>query len=281
MVGLTNAKGSWEIRGRQLGTAIGARVTTFPTAADWRWADLCIVIKRAWIPFALKARQARVPMVWDALDFWKQPAENSLSELQARALLKHTIAQVRPALTICATEAQAAACGGIYLPHHSRPGLVPTPVRETVATVAYEGNPAYLGRWGHAIKAECERRGWAFVLNPHDLAQADLVVAFRDGPWDGWMPRQWKSGVKAVNAMAAGRPFLAQLSAAGEEIGPIGSTIEQPAHLRAVFDAWCAETIRSTAVTTSVFVEPVDYTLESVAARYRQILQTVGQTCAA
>ena len=66
-----NGKGSWTMRGEQLGAALGARVRTTPTAEDWRWADLVILVKRAGAVFARQAHQAQVPIVWDALDFWR------------------------------------------------------------------------------------------------------------------------------------------------------------------------------------------------------------------
>ena len=287
MVGVPNStSGAWKIRGEQLGAALGARVTTQPTMDDWHWADLAILVKRAWTVWATHAHHAKVPIVWDALDCWRQPAENHLSEAQAKALFKRQISQIRPALVVCATEAQAAACGGVYLPHHSREGLSPTPARDVVSTVCYEGNPAYLGQWGQAIKRECAKRGWSFVLNPPDLRMADIVVAFRDGQWDGWMCRNWKSGVKIVNAMSAGRPIIAQPSAAMHELGPESfySTVDEVSDLPKAFDIWSDAYRRSVVARIKQHnLEHVGfrYSLAAVADRYRQILQTVGQTCAA
>ncbi len=236
MVG--NGKGSWQMRGQQLGAALGARVTMTPTDDDWRWADVAVLIKRHAVAFAQMAHAFGVPIVWDALDFWSQPRDNGVTKEHAHGLLRGMLAVIKPALTIGATQAMADACGGVYLPHHSWAGLVPTPPHETVQTVAYQGNAVYLGRWKDALERECARRGWAFVVNPDDLSKADILVALRDGPWDGWICREWKSGVKLVNAIAAGRPVLTQASAAASELQPPGSILMSVGDIGTAFDAW-------------------------------------------
>lgn len=267
-------KGSFTMRGLQLGAAIGARVMTEPTAADWAWADGVVLIKRAGAQWAAKAHEAQLPIVWDALDFWSQPRDNRLSEADARARLRQEVGRIRPDVIIGATAAMAEACGGIYLPHHSWSGLTPTPARETVNVVAYEGNPAYLGAWRSALDQACERRGWRFVVNPFDLRAVDLLVAVRDGEWDGWMCREWKSGVKVVNAIAAGRPLIGQASAAIRELQPPGSEIESAADIGAAFDAWTDLEARQRAVDACRALAPA-VSLEAVADRYRAILSTL------
>jgi hypothetical protein len=278
MVG--DGKGSWQMRGQQLGLALGARVTGAPSRDDYAWADVVILVKRAGLPFAEAVHQAGKPLVWDALDFWRQPGDNHGDATQSRALLRTRIAAIRPALTLGATEAMAAACGGVYLPHHGWAGLEPTPARATVQTVAYQGNPVYLGAWTPALRAECHRRGWAFVINPPDLREADLLVALRDGPWNGWICREWKSGVKIVNAIAAGRPVITQDSAAVRELRPPGSVIEAPKDLSTVFEVWASQTNRAIVVDACRERAPA-FTVQAVADRYRQILTTQGAPCAA
>jgi hypothetical protein len=276
---------SMTIRGEQLGAALGARVTTDPTPADWDWLSVhhragtpaaIILIKHA-SRYALQAQRWNLPIVWDALDFWSQPRDNQLAEPQARALLAGTLEAVRPQLFIGATPAMAEAGGGVFVPHHAWPGLVPTPARAEVAVVAYQGSPRYLGQWAAVLQHACARRGWRFVINPPDLGAADLVVAFRDGPWDGWICRQWKSGIKAVNALAAGRPLLAQASEGAKE--GIGTTVETPAELAAALDWWRDLTARQ-AVVTIARERARARTLEAVAAQYRAVLERAWQVAA-
>jgi hypothetical protein len=277
MLGLGSKPGSWTIRGQQLGAAIGARVTSTPSDADYRWADFAVIVKRSEPRFGPEARRLGVPIVWDALDCWRQPTENGMSEGQARQQLKNHIKAIRPALVLGATQAQAEATGGVYLRHHSRPSLEPAPVQGRVSTVAYEGSPSFLGAWQPRIETACQARGWRFVINPPDLRVADIVVALREGIWDGWACRQWKSGVKFVNAIAAGRPILTQASAAFSEIQPPGSIVETEAELLAAFDAWESYESRSAALDSCRQLAPA-YQLEAVAADYRQILMQVPCT---
>lgn len=271
-------KGSWTIRGEQLGAAIGARVRVEPSRDDWAWADLVVIVKKAWHRLAPAAHAYDVPIVWDAVDCWQQPADHPMTEVQSRTLLKKQLEAIRPILVIGATDAQARAATAVsgvkavYLTHHSRPGLVPQAPRQNVQTVAYEGNALYLGAWAAHLQKACQARGWSFLVNPSDLLEADVVVALREGPWDGYMPRAWKSGVKLVNALAAGRPVLTQASSAQEDIGGPGSIVETPAALDAALDCWASHSARREAYEVCLRVAP-EYQLPVVAARYRSILE--------
>lgn len=262
-------KGSWEMRGVQLGGALGARVTSLPTEADWRWCDVAILVKRAGFNYPMGRRPAGVPVVWDALDFWRQPAQNGLQEPAARRLFAAAIEEIAPLLVIGATEAMAAAAGdrGAYLPHHGHLNLWATPARETCRAVAYDGNPIYLGNWLPALHEACRRRGWTVLINPPDLTHADLIVSFRDGQWDGWMCREWKSGVKLVNAILSGRPIIRQDSAANREIFPPGTVIERIEALDVALDLWTSHHDRD------FESQRADgYRLDAIAMRYRGLL---------
>lgn len=270
------------MRGVQLGSAIGARVVTTPSDGDLRWSDVVVLVKRAIYDWADLVHQFNKPLVWDALDFWEQERErnqNGLSETEARALLAEKISRYRPTLVIGATETMAQAAGGVYLPHHSRIGLTPAPAREVVTTIGYEGTRKFLGRWGQAVQKECDRRGWTFVINPPDIRACDILVAFRDGEHDGWMCREWKSGVKLVNAISAGRPILTQGSAAANEIDPDGSTMETLGYVGPAMDEWVYSPMRDACVEHCTEESPA-FTLSAVAERYRQILQAVARKAA-
>ncbi len=273
-------KGSFEMRAQQLGAALGARVTSTPSEADVRWADVVVLIKKHAVQWAPLVQRIGKPIVWDALDCWRQPAENQADERQALAILRNQIKVIKPALVIGATEAQAAACGGVYLPHHSWAGLTPTPAREHVSIVGYEGNPLYLGRWKAAIEKECATRGWTFVINPPDLRAVDLFVSFRDGPWDGWICREWKSGVKIVNAIAAGRPIVSQPSAAMRELQPAGTVLDAFNAVAGAFDAWTPAPARVTAAEQAAG-RAQGFTRGAIATQYQQVLAGVAASTAA
>lgn len=270
--------GSWQVRGHQLGAALGARVTSQPADDDLRWADVVVLIKRSVMVWAETVHHFGKPLVWDALDFWHQPGQNRLPDQDARQLLRAWMDRTRPTLVIGATQAMADAAGGVYLPHHARPGLQARPVKDAIDTVAYEGTRKYLGRWAQAIGSECRARGWQFLINPSDLSIADLVVAFRDREWDGGICREWKSGVKIVNAMAMGRPIITQRSAAFGELAPIGTAVETDDQLARAFDLYADRDQRASACAQS---RADALALDRVAARYRLILRDVAARVAA
>jgi hypothetical protein len=272
-----SGKGSWQVRGLQLGQAIDARVKRVPMPDDLAWADVVVCVKRSIYEFAQIVHQTHKPLVWDALDFWQQPEQNALSEVDACALLQREITRTMPTLTIGATQAMAQACGGVYLPHHARPGLEPAPITEGSAlTVGYEGTRKYIGRWGHALKTECARRGWMFVVNPKDYRAIDIVVALRDAEHDGWMCREWKSGVKLVNALAAGRPIITQASAADREISTSHGTfiVSEPYRIATALDVSGADAHRRATLGQAIDASKA-FSLPVVAARYRSMLSAV------
>jgi hypothetical protein len=58
------------------------------------------------------------------------------------------------------------------------------------------------------MRRQCERRGYAFEVNPKRLADLDVVVAMRDT--DCYASMHWKSNVKLSNAHGSGTPFIGQ-----------------------------------------------------------------------
>lgn len=271
-------KGSWQIRGVQMAQALGGRCAAKPTAEDWRWADVIVLVKRAIVHYGAEARAVGVPVVWDVLDFWAQPEDNSRSEADLVAEVHRMREQAGVSLLIGATQAMAHAIGGVHLPHHSWHWLRPVPVREAVRTVAYEGTPKYLGAWRPALQTACAARGWTFVVNPDVLAEADIIVSLRDGIWDGEICRRWKSGVKYVNALAAGRPVISQGSEALSEIGVVGVVLASQDALGAALDK--AAMLRAAAFEDGC-ARAANYSLPVVAAQYRRLLQQVMRERAA
>jgi len=200
-----------------------------------------------------------------------QPSQNRLDIESGIRAFEQMKAQIRPVAVICATQQMAGDCGGVYIPHHGRIGLVPTPPREAVRTVAYDGGERYLGRWDIAIREECHRRGWEFVINPKNLSDADILVAFRDGEWDGPICRAWKSGVKYVNAKRAGRPIITQPCAGSDELLPMRYEVSDMRALATAFD-----TMSYAFRIGASIQESDDLTVESVAETYyRPVLQRV------
>ena len=117
------------------------------------------------------------------------------------------------------------------------------------------------------------------MVNPPDLRAVDVLVSFRDGKWDGWACRQWKSGVKYVNAIVAGRPILTQPTAASSELHPVGELVNHQADLVDALSAVTRDDVREAAYQQAV-QRAVTFSVESVALRYQALLRDAVR-CAA
>lgn len=272
--------GSWEVRGRQLGQALGARITVSPMADDFAWADVVVLVKRAIDRWGEAATASKKCVVWDAVDFWQQPEQNQTPVSDLIATVADYQRRYWLSLVIGATRAMAEDVGGVYLPHHYRLSLRPiVPLRPTLTTVAYEGTRKYLGSWAGHVQRACDRLGLQFLINPPDLRIADLVVAFRGEHWDGAVCRRWKSGVKVVNAMACGVPLLSQPSAAFDEIAPPGTVVTSPDEIEPALAHWQAFDRRARArAQAAARVEA--YALAEIAREYAAILDRVWRQAA-
>lgn len=198
--------GSWEIRGRQLGAALGARVEPMAETVN---EPVAVVVKRA-PDRLLRSLRGRL-LVWDVVDAFPQPSSDSWTQDQCLRWLDHEVERIRPNAIIAATERMAVDCRRygvpvLCLPHHHRPDIARNPIRERIEVVGYEGSPRYIVGWSRVIERECSRIGARFVVNPSALADVDVVLALRDSK--GYAPRQWKSNVKLANAHGSGTPWI-------------------------------------------------------------------------
>lgn len=201
--------GSWQIRGIQLGHAIGAEA--IPDCRNPESYDIAVLVKRTTGELVPRLHRGGIPIVYDVLDGWQQPRGNDWNRDQCMEWLKSQVRAIQPVGIVAATRAMADDCKMfgvpvLYLPHHARPGQVRNPIRPLVRTVGYEGGVEYLGRWRPILERACSVRGWKFVVNPLQLADLDIVVAMRES--SGYGPRNWKSNVKMANAQGSGTPFI-------------------------------------------------------------------------
>jgi hypothetical protein len=212
--------GSFQIRGVQLGEAMGATVE--PRARSAEGYDAAILVKRAEHELLQTLRRAKVPIVWDIVDSWPQPDGNNWGHAQCMAWLSSELARIAPQAVIAPTRAMAddvrliaRSLPVLALPHHHRPGLAPVPARE-VRTVGYEGGEGYIAASRVAIEAQCVSRGMRFVVNPQDVTQCDVLLAWRDA--DGYAVRNWKSNVKSATAHALGIPIICRRESGYKEM---------------------------------------------------------------
>jgi hypothetical protein len=201
--------GSWQIRGEQLGSRIGT-VKPKATLDDIKAADLVVVVKRVNDELLDSLRKSGKPWIFDAVDFYPQPASSSWSKSQAVAWVRGQLNKYQPDAVIWPNMAMMSDCGGQFrecvLYHHYKPAIAINPIRPEVKTVGYEGSLRYIGGYMKTILKECELRGWDFTTNPAHLAELDIVLAVRDKP--GYASHNWKSNVKLANAHGTGTPFI-------------------------------------------------------------------------
>lgn len=198
------SSGSWQIRGVQLGSAVGGQL--IPKATRTEAYSHTIVVKRHQWPVGFKPAGV---ILWDVVDAWPQPAGNKWSR---ERLIQYTLQQaeaIKADYVIAATECMRQDLGADFtLYHHHRPDLALNPIRPKVQAIGYEGSPKYLGQHLYKLQGWCKSMGIAFVLNPPQLADIDIVLAIRDGAWTGYGPLHWKSNVKLANAQGSGTPII-------------------------------------------------------------------------
>ena len=198
--------GSWQIRGVQLGAAMGADVQPMASKTS---ADIVVAVKR--IPDQLLRSIRGSFVVWDVVDAWPQPHGNDWTEGACRAWLDAEFARIKPNAIIAATQKMADDCAHfgvpvLWLPHHYRPDIELNPIRERILKIGYEGAANYIAPWLPTIETECRRIGAEFILNPRSLADLDVVLALRGHT--GYAARKWKSGVKLANAQGSATPWI-------------------------------------------------------------------------
>lgn len=260
------SSGSWEIRGNQLGREIGAEVIA--NALDVGRFDLAVLVKRTPTALVERLHRAGLPIVYDVVDAWPQPAGNAWNRARCMEWLAGQVKEIRPAGIVAATRAMAEDCEGfgvpvLALPHHARPGLRQNPIRP-LKVLGYEGGQQYLGRWLPIIQRQCTARGLQFVINPAEVADVDILLALRD--CDGYAPRQWKSNVKLANAQGSGTPVICN-----REAGYLETTsgaehwADDEAELAAALDALTPTDARRDAAQTMRAAAPE---IDSIAATY-------------
>lgn len=233
--------GSWQIRGHQIGTALGARVTPVADRGVIDRSSVVVAVKRLPRELQRSLRSTQTPWVWDLVDFYPQPECTSWGRSHAYRWVRQQIKSMKPDGIIWPNKQMQTDCD-VAIPsrviyHHGNPKLSLNPVRTEVKTVGYQGSPKFLGAWEKVFKTVCRNRGWRFVANEGQLSDWDIVVAFRDAPVNGYCQRFWKSNVKLANAHITGTPFLGNDEASYRETGTGDELlIRNPSEVELAFD---------------------------------------------
>lgn len=152
------------------------------------------------------------PVIYDCLDFWKQPQESVFytSEYGARSLWGQVRERVNPDRVIFSNKMMAAYLGeeeDTYFYHHHDPRLKPNEVKKIPTVVGYMGNHHYLGEWAAAIGKAAQSLGMSFKINP-DPKEIDIGVSMRGTLYRNYLETNFKSNVKLANWYALGVPCL-------------------------------------------------------------------------
>lgn len=202
---------SWQMRGEQLGAALNATVLPNATVADIRAHDLVVVVKRVPPELLVALKTAGVPWVYDVVDGYTQAPDYRPTRAEARRRMLANLRVMRPNAVIWANAQMREDCGNPTDPviyHHHRVDIRINPIRPAIRAIAYEGSPRYIKSWLPDLLRLVQRRGWAFLLNPSHLADADIVLGIRGEPWANDVTNAWKSNVKLANAHGSGTPFI-------------------------------------------------------------------------
>jgi len=204
--------GSWQIRGEQLGAACGAQVQRHASSQLCAAADKIVVVKKCSDELLQSLRHSKRKWALDVLDFYPQPVCSYWSRDEAIRWVRNRIKELNPTAVIWPNDRMKRDCWdgrpALVLYHHYRPSIQSLNLRSSIQNLVYEGSSKYLGRWEAILQFACKEKGWGLLINPPQLTDGDVVVAFRDDGFNGYAQSSWKSNVKLVNAQAAGLPFI-------------------------------------------------------------------------
>lgn len=281
LVMIGNGKsGSWKIRGEQLGRAMGARLMTREVDIDSirKYSGPCIFVKRPRFDIVDEAKFRKRKVIWDCVDFWRQPEMNN-DLFAAKNCALEIVGRMKPDLIICATNQQMFDFmeAGITVPmrvlhHHARPGQQVNEIRKNITVIGYEGAEDYLSQSASKIKSMCRDLGCEFIVNPSSLAQLDVVIAMRFGSARGIVPRNWKSNVKIANAQATGTPVIANAECGYKETTKHAFWAESVNELEETLHAITDHSIRLEK-SVALLQEGERFTLEETAEKYKRIIR--------
>lgn len=217
--------GSWQIRAVQIADMRHDWLAVSdPTKEQIDAAEVIVAIKRVKPELCETLRKSGKPVIWDALDFWRQPVDAIGVDTveQARALAWPWVQRLKPRCIIAANQAMAGDLDGMAehvttIYHHWRPDLSPCMGRH----ITYEGAPAYLGKWRDTVTEASTSISWGLHYGLAADGITGAILAARDGEHGSWLARRWKSNVKAANAIGACVPLIAWPEDAYVETMPI------------------------------------------------------------
>lgn len=267
------SSGSWQIRGVQLGAALGARVVPMATEAECRRADVVIGVKRLPHELLETIKRSRAYFVWDCVDAWPQKIGTCWTREMSIAWAHAELARLRPDYVLWPNERAMLDIdrGGAVLRHHCMSNEPINPIRRDLKVVGYQGASRYLDdELVRAITKGCERLGAVFSMNPAHLADVDVCLALRARGWATYPQQHWKPATKLTNAHATGTPWIGNSEVGYKEISTgLEVFVDDPRQLPDALEGLRFETLRQ--AVQAPFVAAT-YTVQQAAADLKRIL---------
>lgn len=206
--------------------------TNSPTSEDISTSDVVCIVKKTRSSVLRDCRRHERLIVLDVVDFWPQPKHGmpSKGKKESENLVVELINDISPDALIFPNWAMWSdfskffpTTPSTFIYHHYRPEYDPVTPRQNYnrpRVLAYEGGD-YLGEWFPIIESVCSQLGLDFRVNPTSLKDADLIISARAERFQTYLNRNYKSNVKAANALGLVKPLVCHMSErSAHEIDP-------------------------------------------------------------
>lgn len=215
-----SSAGAWQIRGMQIAQACDEWIASnSPSEDEIDAADVVCIVKKIDNKTLDLCKQKNKLLVLDVVDFWPQSGslDKPLNRFESLQLVRKLVKNIEPDALIFPNFAMWAelrssfpVTPSTFIYHHFRPEFSDidhqTELRP-ITVIGYEGAD-YLGEWLETAGNICDEIGIQFVVNPSSLLDVDAVFSARGSIFRTFLNCNFKSNVKASNAIGANKPFL-------------------------------------------------------------------------
>jgi len=215
-----SSAGAWQIRGMQIAQTCDEWIASnSPSEDEIEAADVVCIVKKIDNRTLDLCKQKNKLLVLDVVDFWPQNGnlDIPLNRFESLQLVRKLVKNIEPDALIFPNFAMWAelrssfpVTPSTFIYHHFRPEFsnidYQTELRP-ITVIGYEGAD-YLGEWLETAGNICDELGIQFVVNPSSLLDVDAVFSARGSIFRTFLNCNFKSNVKASNAIGANKPFL-------------------------------------------------------------------------
>jgi len=215
-----SSAGAWQIRGMQIAQTCDEWIASnSPSEDEIEAADVVCIVKKIDNRTLDLCKQKNKLLVLDVVDFWPQNGnlDIPLNRFESLQLVRKLVKTIEPDALIFPNFAMWAelrssfpVTPSTFIYHHFRPEFSnidhQTELRP-ITVIGYEGAD-YLGEWLEIAGNICGELGIEFVVNPSSLMDVDAVFSARGSIFRTFLNCNFKSNVKASNAIGANKPFL-------------------------------------------------------------------------